>query len=120
MRTVTHTRDRLIDEELAHERVEVERVPIGRMVTTAPPVREEGDTTIIPVVKEIVVVERRLMLTEEVRVRRVRVAVRHVETVPVREQEAVVTRVEAGSQEMHSDDRRVEAGPTKIAEEQQT
>ena len=33
----------------------------------------EGDTTIIPVVEEVVVVERRLVLREEIRVRKRRV-----------------------------------------------
>ena len=94
--TVTSERPRLVDEELTHERVEVERVPIGRPIDAAPPVRQEGDTTILSVVEEIVVVERRLILKEEVRIRRVRVTERHRETVMVREQEAVITRAEAG------------------------
>ena len=59
--------------------------------------REEGDTTIISVVEEIVVVERRLVLKEEVRLRRVRVTEQHRETVVLREQDAVITRTEAGS-----------------------
>lgn len=94
--TVLREQERLVDEELTHERVEVERVPIGRPVDVAPPVREEGDTTIIPVMEEIVVVERRLILKEEVRIRRVSVTEQHRETVTVREQDAVITRTEAG------------------------
>ncbi len=92
--TVTRTRDHLVDEQLTHERVEVERVPIGRVIEAVPPTREEGDTTIIPVVEEIVVVERRLVLKEEVRLRRVRVTERHRETVVLREQDAVITRTD--------------------------
>jgi len=94
--TVTHNRQAQVDEALTHERVEVERVPIDRVIETVPPVREEGDTTIIPVVEEVVVVERRLVLKEEVRVRRVRVTTRHQETVQLREQEAVITRTQNG------------------------
>ncbi len=52
------------------EDLTVERVPVNRVVTTAPPVREEGDTLIIPVLEEVAVVERRLVLREEVRVRK--------------------------------------------------
>src|SRR6195952_6146140 len=63
--TVNH--DHLIDELLAHEKVEIERVVIGRPVDAVPPVREEGDTTVISVVEEVVVVERRLVLKEEIR-----------------------------------------------------
>ena len=68
---VTGTREQLIDEELTQVRVEIERVPIDRVVDVVPPILREGDITIIPVVEEIVVVERRLVLKEEVRVRRV-------------------------------------------------
>ena len=93
----TVSREAMVDEELASERIEVERVPIGRIVETAPPVREEGDTTIISVVEEVVVVERRLMLKEEVRLRRVRTTERHVETVVVREQKVAVTRTPLGA-----------------------
>ena len=95
--TVTREQQRPVDEVLTHERVEIERVPIGRVVESVPPVREEGDTTIMSVVEEVVVVERRLILKEEVRIRRVRVTENHRETVMVREQNAVITRTEAGS-----------------------
>ena len=95
---VTGTREQLIDEELTHVRVEIERVPIDRTVEVAPPIRQEGDITIIPVVEEIVVVERRLVLKEEVRVRRVSTKEQHQETVVLRQQEAVVTREEPDSQ----------------------
>ncbi len=93
--TVTHTREQQVDEQLAREAVEVTRVPVGRIVETMPAVREEGDVTIMPVVEEIVVVERRLLLKEEVHIRRIRTTERHQETITLREQEAVVTRVPA-------------------------
>ena len=93
---ITGTREQLIDEELTHVRVEIERVPIGRTIEVVPPISQEGDITIIPVVEEIVVVERRLVLKEEVRVRRVSTKEQHQETVVLRQQEAVVTREEAG------------------------
>ncbi len=88
----TRNREQLIEEDLTHERVEVERIPIGRVVTAVPPVREEGDTTILSVVEEVVVVERRLVLKEEVHFRRVKTTERHAETVVVREQDVAVTR----------------------------
>jgi stress response protein YsnF len=90
--TVTHHRDHLINEALTYERIEIERVPIGQYVDAAPPVREEGDLTIMPVVEEVVIVERKLLLREEVHIRRVRTTEQHIETVQIREQEAVVTR----------------------------
>ena len=58
--------------DLYQEDVKVEHVPIGREVDAAPPIREEGDTIIIPIVEEIMVVEKRLVLREEVRITRTR------------------------------------------------
>jgi uncharacterized protein (TIGR02271 family) len=94
---ITGTREQLIDEELTHVRVEIERVPIGRTIEVVPPVSHEGDITIIPVVEEVIVVERRLVLKEEVRVRRASTKEQHQQTVVLRQQEAVVTREEPDS-----------------------
>lgn len=84
-----------VDELVSHERIEIERVAIGREVEVAPPTREEGDLTIIPVMAEIVVVTRKLVLKEEVRLRRVQTTEPHRETVDLRVQEAVITRATA-------------------------
>jgi stress response protein YsnF len=92
---ITGTHGQLIDEELTNVRVEIERIPIGRTIDVVPPITQEGDTTIIPVVEEIVVVERRFVLKEEVHIRRVATKERHQETVVLRKQEAVITRKEA-------------------------
>jgi stress response protein YsnF len=88
----TTTREHPVDEDLIHQRIEIERVAIGQVVEAAPPVRQEGDTTVISVVEEIVVVERRLILKEEIRLRRVQTTERHRESVTLREQEAVIER----------------------------
>ena len=55
--------------------VEVERVAIGTQIAVAPGIREDGDYLIIPIVEERLVVEKRMFLVEEVRVRRTTVAV---------------------------------------------
>ena len=90
--TRTHEREAAVDEDLTRERVEIETIPINLRIDSVPEVRQEGDTTIIPVVEEQLVVERRLMLKEEVRIKRVRLTERHQEKVKLRYQEAVVTR----------------------------
>jgi len=90
---VTHEREQLIDELLAQQTADIERVRIGQPVETMPAVREEGDTVVIPIVEEVLVVERRLFLKEEVRVRRVHSTQRHQESVTLRHHEAVVTRL---------------------------
>ena len=88
----TTTREEHIDEGLETTKVEVERVPIGRVVESHPPIREEADVTIIPVVEKVLVLERRLVLKEEVRVRRVRTEERHAEAVVLRVQNATIER----------------------------
>ncbi len=88
----THMRDETIDENLASERVEIDRVAIGRVVDRVPDIREEGDTTIIPVVEEVLVTEKRLVLKEEIRMTRVRTVRNHHETVSLRTQQAIVER----------------------------
>ncbi|MCW6508658.1 YsnF/AvaK domain-containing protein [Lichenifustis flavocetrariae] len=57
--------------ELQSDVVEVSHVPIGRaIVGDVPQTRVEGDLTIIPIFEEIMVVEKRLVLKEEIHIRR--------------------------------------------------
>jgi uncharacterized protein (TIGR02271 family) len=60
----------LVDEPLLREEVAVERVPINQYVDEAPQTRQEGDTLIIPVVHEEIVVQKRLLVVEELRVQK--------------------------------------------------
>jgi stress response protein YsnF len=58
-------------EALDRSTVEVQRVPINREIDFMPEPRVEGEFTVLPVVEEVLVVRRQLVLVEEVRVRRV-------------------------------------------------
>ena len=49
--------------------IEVERVAIGCYVDVVPPSRQEGDVLVVPIVDEVVLVEKRLLLREEIRIR---------------------------------------------------
>ena len=82
VRTVVQEREELARADLYRHAVSVERVPINREIDTVPAPWEEGDLLVIPVVEEVVVIEKRLILREEIRVQRRR----EVETVeqPVR------------------------------------
>lgn len=91
--TVTREHEQLVDELLTHEHVEIERIPIGKPIDVTPPVRETADRIIVPVVEEVLVVERRLVLKEEVHIHRVRQTERCQERVTLRRQEAEITRV---------------------------
>ena len=97
--TETHTREADIDEALVQEHAEVEKIAVGRQIFEMPSIRQEGDTTIIPIVEEVVHVERRLILKEEVRVTRRRKSETFQDRVTLRYQEAVVSRVPGETEE---------------------
>ena len=88
----TSVRDHVVDELLAREGVEIERIPVGRVVEVMPGVREEGDLMIIPVVEEVLVTERRLVLKEEIHLRRVRTTDRYQDTISLRTQDVSIAR----------------------------
>lgn len=70
IRVSVEERQEMVPVDLSHDDVEIERVPMNKTVTQLPSVRLEGSTTVIPVVEEVVVVEKRLVLVEEIHVRR--------------------------------------------------
>jgi uncharacterized protein (TIGR02271 family) len=70
VRVSVDSRQENVPVELSANEVEIERVVINKAVTQLPSVRLEGSTTIIPVVEEVVVLEKRLVLVEEIHVRR--------------------------------------------------
>lgn len=51
---------------LSSEHIDVERIPVNEYREIRPEIRTEGDTTIIPVMKEVI--EKRLLLVEEIRI----------------------------------------------------
>jgi len=93
VQTVTDAIEELVHADVQRETVEVTRVPIDRMVETTPEIRTEGDVTILPVVEEVLVVEKRLVLKEELHIRR-RITTETAEVpVTLRKQRAIVERV---------------------------
>ena len=83
-----------VDETLLGEEVEVKRVKVDRHVEAAEPIRSEGDTTIIPLYEEVLVVEKRLVLAEELHVTKKQTERREPQTVTLRREEVSVERVE--------------------------
>jgi stress response protein YsnF len=92
VQTVTDTVEELARATVQRDDVEVTRVPIDRIVESAPEIRTEVDVTIVPVLEEVLVVEKRLVLKEELHIRR-RVETETVEfPVTLRKQRAIVER----------------------------
>lgn len=84
-----------VEMPLIKETVDVKRVQVNREVTAAPEVRTVGDTTIIPVVEEEIVVTKRLVLREEIHMIRRRTRTNGSEDVSVGREVAEVERVDA-------------------------
>ena len=97
----TETEERLVRETLRTERAEVERVAVGRDLAdgeATPTIRQEEDGTIVvPVLEEVLVVERRLVLREEIRLRLVAVDETVEQPVTLRRQRAEVERLPASA-----------------------
>jgi len=93
VRTIVEERPELARADLFSETVSIERVLLDRFVDTAPEPRQEGDTLVIPIVEEVAVVEKRLMVREELRLTRVRTAAPFSAPVTLRATRAIVDRL---------------------------
>jgi len=67
-------------------------VPVGRVVAEAPGVRDEGDELVVPVLEEVLVVQKQLFLREELRISRRRTESRGRRQVTIRSEEAEILR----------------------------
>jgi uncharacterized protein (TIGR02271 family) len=92
---VTEQRREKVAVPLIETQVDIERVPINRRVDSVSEPRQEGETVIVPVYEESYVVEKRLILKEEIRLTR-KTSERSAEReVVLRSEEAQVRRVES-------------------------
>ena len=77
---------------LYREELDVQHVPKNQLVDAPPAVRYEGTTMVVPLCEEVLVLEKRLLLKEEIRVTRREGRVRHAEQVTLRTEHAQVER----------------------------
>jgi stress response protein YsnF len=89
----TATAEEVVHQTLRSRRADVERVAFGHEVQEVPQTREEDGVLIIPVVEEILVIEKRLVLKEEIRLRFVDTEDTVEQTVERRVQRATVERM---------------------------
>lgn len=82
----------VIDLPSSREEITVERVARNQYVETPPSVRYEGDTMIIPVLQEVIVTQKKILLVEEVYVTKHRVHEHRSEEVVLRKETVVVER----------------------------
>ncbi len=99
IRKVIQEREEVVDEPLLQQKVNIERIPVNRFVEEPPPVRQHDKTTIIPVLEEIMVVEKRLLLKEELHITREMEKVRKPQKVTLRSEEVKTETIEKESPE---------------------
>jgi uncharacterized protein (TIGR02271 family) len=91
-------REQSLEQTLERQDVEVERIAVDRVVETAPEIRQEGDVMIIPIVEEEVVLVTRLVLREEIHVRKKTTQRTEQFTVKLRSERAEIIRTGAGEE----------------------
>ncbi|KQW99965.1 hypothetical protein ASC94_30820 [Massilia sp. Root418] len=89
---VVDERPEQVSVPLWHEELSVERVAVDVELAEPPVPRYEGDTLVMPVVEEVVVLQKRYRVREELRITRTRVQRQHTETVTLRSEEVAVER----------------------------
>lgn len=88
-----HEKEETIDLPGSREELDIERVAINKYVEEAPPaIRHEGDKMIIPVLREVAVVEKRLVLVEELHVTKRQVKTEDRQSVTLRKEEVNIDR----------------------------
>jgi uncharacterized protein (TIGR02271 family) len=72
VRKTVSEHEQVVDQPLLQDELIVEHVPVGQMLVASelPTTRYDGDTLIVPVFEEVLVVEKQTRLKEEVRITR--------------------------------------------------
>ena len=86
-------RQQLVDQPLLRDEVEIERVPVNRPIDRVVPPKQVGNTLIIPVMEEVLVVQKQLILKEELHVRRKQTQERRPQRVTLRAERAEIKRL---------------------------
>lgn len=81
----------------SREEITVERVTRNQYVETPPSIRYEGDTMVIPVLQEVIVTQKKILLVEEVYVTKHRVHTHQSEEVTLRKETIVIERTPIAS-----------------------
>ena len=91
--TQVHGETRMIDEPGFREEIEVERITRNQVLDQPAQARQEDETIIIPLMEEVLVIEKRLVLREEVRITRRRSEIHNPQQVTLRREEATIERI---------------------------
>lgn len=103
-----HEHEEVVDEPLMREEYDIERVRIDAFVDGPVGPRHEGETLIVPVLEEVLVVEKRLVVREELRITRRRTEESKPQRVTLLSEEVSVG--PAGAQHARADEDEARAG----------
>ena len=95
-----------IDAAVFHEEALIERRRVNQPVAAAPPVRTEGDTLIVPVIEEVLKLQKQFVVREEIRIRLVRRESRDRRRLELRRELATVERIPPGAPRVRNAARR--------------
>lgn len=99
-----HVHTKITEEEatvnvpIISEQYEVKRVPVNKVFNIAPSVRYEGDVLIVPVIEEVVVVEKRYKVVEEVHLIKHTIETPFMQQVTLRKEDVQVERIKPGGE----------------------
>ncbi|KAA6434096.1 DUF2382 domain-containing protein [Dyadobacter flavalbus] len=92
-------KDVTLELPLIQEKINIEKKEINQFVETAPPpVRYEGDTMILSVVREEAVIVKKLFLVEELHITRHKTETQMVSKETVRKEELIINRSESAGE----------------------
>jgi stress response protein YsnF len=123
-----HTHEEVLEQELRKSHAEVKRVKTNRIVDGPQPVQRTGNTIVIPVVSEVLRVEKQWVVTEEIHITQTEERETVQQSVPVNREEAQVERLDASGNPVSTVEPAAEsaaaaaarAGPAPLLERSET
>jgi stress response protein YsnF len=94
--------DEILEQELRRGRVEVKRVKVNRVVQGPQPIQHRGSTVIVPVVSEVIHVEKQWVVTEEIHITQIEERETVQQKVTVNEEQAEVERLDEHGEAIES------------------
>lgn len=108
-----HEEEVTVNVPITYNEHDVERVAVNQFVESAPPIRYEGNTMIIPILEEVVVLEKRLRVVEELRVTARQVQTAATQQVTLLKEEVTVERTNQTSNRNDANPVEINVIPTR-------
>ncbi|OGB24589.1 MAG: hypothetical protein A3I66_13970 [Burkholderiales bacterium RIFCSPLOWO2_02_FULL_57_36] len=104
VRKTVSEHEQVVDQPVLQDELIVEHVPVGRMVAASqlPTTHYDGDTLVVPIFEEVLVVEKQVRLKEEVRITRRKREKHAPQTVYLKSEQVSVERFDEQNDTSHS------------------